>query len=100
MNNLEMHQRHPTGHAMKNTTVYFPISTNLMMIGKFEDLIPESILDADMIAALNGLQMFFGPLTLVAQSDSATIQLGTQQIPFKELGQALKSSRSANSEEE
>lgn len=98
--NLAMHQRHSVGHAMKNTTVYFPISPNLMMIGKFEDLIPESVLGASMIAELNSLQMFFGPLTLVAQSEAATIQLGMRQVPFKELGRALKSNRSAVPEEE
>lgn len=48
---LDLHDRHPPGFGMENTTVYLPISPKQMMIGKFKHLKERWVIDAGYIAA-------------------------------------------------
>lgn len=87
---IELHLRHPAGFGMKSTTVYFPLSPRLMMIGKFETLKEKCNLDSTAVAAINGFHGIFWPSLFVAQDDSNLVQMGSAIVPFKELPQAIE----------
>lgn len=87
---LSLHLKYPTGFGVKNTTVYFPISPKLLMIGKFEQLKSISDLDVKMAGAINGLHGIFSPLYLIARSKECLLQIGAELIKFESLESEYK----------
>lgn len=75
-NDLSLHDHHNPGFGHIETTVYFPISPNLMMVGKSEAVKPKAELDAQAVAGFNGLHGIRSPRFLISQTDSSTVSCG------------------------
>ena len=95
---LSMHQRHPVGFGLKSTTVYFPISPKLMMIGKFEDVKEECLLDKNMVSAINALHLIYSPQYLISQNDQSFITIAPEQILFRNLEEAFRKLKDSSAE--
>jgi hypothetical protein len=75
-NQLSLHDHHNPGFGHTETTVYFPISPKLMMIGKSVPVKPMVELDAQGVAALNGLHGIRAPRFLFSQQNSSFVNFG------------------------
>jgi len=83
---LEMHLRHPPGFGLNPTTVYFPLSPNILMIGKFAPIVKSLAFDEESVAAVNAMRFLNNPKYLFARKDSSPLLTGKNPVHFKDLG--------------